>query len=448
MSSYVTKSQIVYVEELTAGEVLDYKMEVTSASMEDTDDNDSEEDEHLAVRGNILSPLYNIAMYLKEIIKNAKGIGEGVWPPVSTDLTTQGALNSVPTELFNFITWITGCSSEPELEKKVEIPDEMKSKVLALAQDLIYISSKGKTQTHKSLTLGMAVRQLTRSKKLIDILSGFGHCVSSTTVINHETALAIVNSKDTVDLPVGVIPDRFTTFVYDNADFNEETLSGKGSTHVANGICIQRTNQYDTTAAAARNISKKIRRLDAPSNCLEEFHLGKRGVPQVKEHCDTIQIESGISESEGRARKLDFCYIICKIITDGHNTTLSSWTAFNTVLDKNIKGLSSITYLPVINAPITEVSTVYNILKKCVMMTDKLNLQYAVVVFDEAVYCKAQMIRWKDEELLSRLVIRLGDFHMVMSYCSGIAKLFKDGGLQVMLRYHTRLYNRKTCRFM
>ena len=72
-------------------------------------------------------------------------------------------------------------------------------------------------------------------------------------------------------------------------------------------------------------------------------------------------------------------------------------------------------------------------------MADKLSVQYAVVVFDEAVHCKAQMIRWKDEELLRRLVIRLGDFHMVMSYCSGIAKLFKDGGLQVMARDTMRL---------
>ena len=323
-SSHVTKSQIVYVEDLTAGEVIDCKMDVATASMDETDASESE-DERFAVRSNILSPLYNIAMYLKEVIKNAKGIDEGVWPPVSANLTTQAACSSVATELFNFIAWITGCSSDPELEKKVEILGEMEPKVLALAQDLIHISSKGKTQTHKSLTLGMAVRQMTRSKKLIDILNGFGHCVSSTTVINHETALAIVNSKDSVEFPVGVIPKRFTTFVYDNADFNEDTLSGKGTTHVANSICIQRSDHYDTTAIDTPTISKKIRRLDAPSDCLEEFHLGKRRVSQVKAHCDTVQIESGISESADRARELDFFYIICKIIVGGHNVTFSNW---------------------------------------------------------------------------------------------------------------------------
>ena len=130
-SSHVTKSQIVYVEDLTAGEVIDCKMDVAKASMGETDASESE-DERFAVRGNILSSLYNITMYLKEVIKNAKGIDEGVWPPVSANLTTQAACSSVPTELFNFIAWITGCSSDPELEKKVEILGEMEPRKFLL----------------------------------------------------------------------------------------------------------------------------------------------------------------------------------------------------------------------------------------------------------------------------------------------------------------------------
>ena len=43
------------------------------------------------------------------------------------------------------------------------------------------------------------------------------------------------------------------------------------------------------------------------------------------------------------------------------------------------------------------------------------------------------MIRWKDEDLKRRLVIRLGDFHTVMSFCSAIAKIYKDAGWQVSI---------------
>ena len=54
-----------------------------------------------------------------------------------------------------------------------------------------------------------------------------------------------------------------------------------------------------------------------------------------------------------------------------------------------------------------------------------------VLVFDEELYAKAQMLRWKNEEYKNRLVIRLGDFHTIMSFCSAIAKIFKDAGLEV-----------------
>ena len=164
-------------------------------------------------------------------------------------------------ELYNFIAWVAGYSSEATIERKVEIQDEKQSKVLSLARDLIYISSEGRTQTHKALSLGMAMKQITGSAKLIRILNGFGHCVSSSTVMNHETALAILSSNEMTGLPTGVLPSRFATFVYDNADFKEETLSGKGTTHMANGICIQKAIQVKNLNTEKPTVGKKSGKL-------------------------------------------------------------------------------------------------------------------------------------------------------------------------------------------
>ena len=41
------------------------------------------------------------------------------------------------------------------------------------------------------------------------------------------------------------------------------------------------------------------------------------------------------------------------------------------------------------------------------------------------------MIRWKEKEFMNKIVVRLGEFHTIMSHCSGIGKIFKDAGLQV-----------------
>ena len=78
-------------------------------------------------------------------------------------------------------------------------------------------------------------------------------------------------------------------------------------------------------------------------------------------------------------------------------------------------------------------STVNALLKHIVSTCNHLNLPEIVLAFDEAIHAKAQMIRWANEEFKKRLVIRLGDFHTVMSFSSAIGKIFKDAGTQVSI---------------
>ncbi|KAK1885936.1 G polyprotein [Dissostichus eleginoides] len=87
----------------------------------------------------------------------------------------------------------------------------------------------------------------------------------------------------------------------------------------------------------------------------------------------------------------------------------------------------------VIEASPTEMSKVNTILKRSVQIADQLELDHIVLVFDQAIYAKAQQIRWKDVEFTKRLVIRLGEFHTCMSYLSILGKRFGDAGLQDIL---------------
>ena len=88
-------------------------------------------------------------------------------------------------------------------------------------------------------------------------------------------------------------------------------------------------------------------------------------------------------------------------------------------------------YLPIIDASPTEYSTINTILIRSKNIVDKLELKHGVLVFDEAVYAKVQHVRWKEKEYFDRFVVRLGEFHAIMSYLSAISKLFADGGLKV-----------------
>ena len=89
------------------------------------------------------------------------------------------------------------------------------------------------------------------------------------------------------------------------------------------------------------------------------------------------------------------------------------------------------TYLPVIDASATELSTINAVLQRSSKIADEWGLQYVCLVFDEAIYSKIQQIRWKDVTYINRFVIRMGAFHMAMAFYGAIGKLFGDGGLKV-----------------
>ena len=76
-------------------------------------------------------------------------------------------------------------------------------------------------------------------------------------------------------------------------------------------------------------------------------------------------------------------------------------------------------------------ATINTILKKSVSICESLKIPEVVAVFDEAIYGKVQMLRWNQVEFDKHVVVRLGEFNTMLSYCSGIGKIFEDAGLKV-----------------
>ena len=72
---------------------------------------------------------------------------------------------------------------------------------------------------------------------------------------------------------------------------------------------------------------------------------------------------------------------------------LPGWTGFNTLLAKDVPTESKISYLPIIDSPITEMSTINEVLCQSVKIADVLELPRVLLVADEAVYAKIQQVR-------------------------------------------------------
>ena len=404
-SKTMAKGTLVYSGDIVPGEIADDMLEMDrSDSEEEEDDDDAENNIGGSSKRNLrdIAPnqFFHVAMEIRKMLKESKGV-DG-WPPDSSDLTLELAVESIPIKLFNFIAWTLGYSNEPVLDERIVIPRSQICKVVSICQDLVYAEAKEKKQTQKSLALGMTVRQMSGSTNLINILHGLGHSVSSSTVCKHDSALAsISNASDNLIIPRNLNVGYFTTIVWDNNDFNEETLTGKGTTHVTNGIIIQR-------GARALNskviVSKKIRTVKAPDYDVQPYISTKKGVPSLCQDSSDLDIHNNhLLQLPGI--NLDFAYVICRVCSFDIGDIIPGWTGFNSQLVVNAPDVSNIGYLPVIDSPATDLATVNEMLKQSLSISQRLQLPEIVLVFDEAIYSKAQMIRWKEEEFTNQIVV-------------------------------------------
>ena len=87
----------------------------------------------------------------------------------------------------------------------------------------------------------------------------------------------------------------------------------------------------------------------------------------------------------------------------------------------------NIGYLPTINAPATNMSTVFEILNQSLKIKETLKLQAIVVVFDQALDAK---IKWKHTERFESIVLGMGVFHTICTFLGIIGKRFQDAGLK------------------
>ena len=257
-----------------------------------------------------------------------------------------------------------------------------------MAQDIIYVSHAGWKPTPKHLALSMTIRQMTGSSGLLKIIHGFGHCASHSTTLRHDTALAELNLQSSIVVPKEILPNKHTTLIWDNDDFQEES---KSSTHITNGIVVQRALNEDLVTIPPL-IKTRRKSLDHPCSELMPYSLGKKKSIDVLEQCSDLEFkEECHSIHQISATKLDLVYCLLKLPFIDNPELLPDWTGFNTLLSKSNNSavnLSRIGYLPVIEGSPTEYTTVYTVFTKSLDIAARLNLEYVVIVFDEALYAK------------------------------------------------------------
>ena len=76
--------------------------------------------------------------------------------------------------------------------------------------------------------IALAVRHITGSKLLINVLNSLNLCISYTKLLEYDNALANVeaNKDEDVIIPSNIVAEIPVAVAFDNIDFAEETLTG------------------------------------------------------------------------------------------------------------------------------------------------------------------------------------------------------------------------------
>lgn len=130
-----------------------------------------------------------------------------------------GECDNVPELLTCFLeSLIWGDMSHISKKKRESRKNKNELSIFSIGQDLIYAASGHKIKTSKHITLGLTVKSLCNSKKVVNILSKYGHCCSYTTLEELETELTFSTVNSGYVCPEDILrrPDLNTGVAFDN----------------------------------------------------------------------------------------------------------------------------------------------------------------------------------------------------------------------------------------
>ena len=131
-------------------------------------------------------------------------------------------------------------------------------RVESLAADTVCSVTNGRKKPSKHLKLGLAVKSMKESRRLIGMLNRYAHCVGYTTTEEFEMDITFTVTSTSKISPPNLVPDSSLTvrIAHDNFDQFVETLSGKDTLHGTVSIVYQSVSEETSGAAAT-----------APENC-------------------------------------------------------------------------------------------------------------------------------------------------------------------------------------
>lgn len=377
----------------------------------------------------------------------------------SKNITSQHLISgevSIPEELSNFYSTLLG-----GFKQKRKRGLKCTRLVRSYCQDVIYGVHNGQVKTSKHIMLGITLKSLTSSRKIIDIMNRYGHCISYQGVEELETESTFTSIEKSSLCPEIIIkkPTLCTGVAYDNFDRFVETSSGKDTLHDTVGIIYQNIdvdtsgesemsealNDNTENVTPIEKITEESEMSDAPIDDTENTLLNKRNEKRRRRTLDVIDFNEVpypkkpkmISALQLSVEDVD--YINFQKYTELDNLWMVShalelpdvpmWVGFNSRIDKHDSPQQLISYLTPINASPTSTSIVLETMKQSQQIAEEVQQSSIQVTYDLAIAKVALQIQATEKPTFDNLFIHLGPFHIMMAYFKAIGKVISDCGL-------------------
>jgi hypothetical protein len=355
------------------------------------------------------------------------------------------AIPCIPDSLYMLLSLIFGgqeALEHVEDDSSENKEDLVRSRVLSVAQDLVYCVSGGKKWTPKHIGLANTLHQATRSKNLVQLFHMAGHCLSYEQVLKVDTSLAestlkAIDPATGAVIPPNIVANKFIHYTTDNIDILDETLDGKNTFHATQMAVWQRGQKAD---AELQMLEPSTRHTLIVPDVLENLYPTNIN-PATSEPAFTAPVDKAWfvkseddSECVKQAQATDMAFFLRRQDSD----TKPSWTVFNQSVSSEEPEKTAVGYLPIILAPAHELDTLNTVVKRCMAISSHFGQEHTVLTVDQALFCKLMELKWSVEEYRDKLIPRLGGLHTAMNFLkaigdhmagSGLAEVWLESGL-------------------
>lgn len=229
------------------------------------------------------------------------------------------------------------------------------------ASDSIYCITLGRVKPRKHILLGVAIKSITGSEKVMKILNRLNYCISDAQVRELETSAAYCCSSTEQVCPAGIKKTNIlaAAVAWDNFDRYVETQSGKNTLHDTVGIMSQdiATQAELTDIAREQNadvnvplVAHSVRDIHGRSKRsfqeiqVQNFDAAKRSRPQF---CSTDFQQTEDPEKLKTFQETLFAWVISHLLQiEG----TPAWTGFNGKIYDDKSRVQKIEYLTQINS--------------------------------------------------------------------------------------------------